>query len=138
MISCHLEKVKEPKVAIYEPFKCGICDHSTETLGNEMAKPKTIPTGYRYHVKLLELNRYPIPKFKTVLGRRRRFLPTAPAPRLGFNLDRKKNCTVPVQNETLKLSSVHIYTNLIDASKYLYSEPELHQIDFFATLVKKI
>jgi hypothetical protein len=27
------EKVEEPKVAVYEPFKCGICDHSTETLG---------------------------------------------------------------------------------------------------------
>ena len=27
------EKVEDPKAALYEPFKCGICDHSTETLG---------------------------------------------------------------------------------------------------------
>ena len=26
------EKSEEQKAAVYEPFKCGICDHSTETL----------------------------------------------------------------------------------------------------------
>jgi len=30
------EKTEESKAAVYEPFKCGLCDHSTETLGKRL------------------------------------------------------------------------------------------------------